>query len=92
MDVVQVVGAIVDELRDVVVDAGLGRLERRLARDRVGAAIGLAAHGVDEQDREQGDERDDEDDEHHRHALLLPDDGTPRHNGTSVVRRVTLVE
>ena len=67
----EVVQPVVHELRDVVVDAGLGSLEGRAAVDLVDAPVRLTAHLLDEDDADQRQHRADHDDEHHAEALLL---------------------
>jgi hypothetical protein len=72
VDVVDVVEAVVDDLRDVVLDARLRGLEGGAALHLLGAAVRLAARELEHRQPEQGEEGADEDDEHHRDALLVP--------------------
>ena len=67
-----VVEAVVDHLGHVVGDAGLGRLERCLTRDRLPAALDLALDRVDQGDGHEAQHGHHEDDEHEYDASLFP--------------------
>ena len=81
----EVVEPVVDELRDVVVDARLGGLERGAAVDLVHAACGLAADLVDEDDADERQHRGDDDHEHHAEALLLRETTPDAHDSPRMV-------
>ncbi len=88
MHIVEVVEAVVDELRDVVVDAGLGSLERGAAVDLMHAAIGLAAYLLDHDDAQECHHGADEHDEDHPDSLLLLDQSTLHHDSPLTVTLV----
>ena len=84
------VEAVLDELRGVVVDAGLGRLIGGLQLDRVIGVLFAAGHDARHRDcdhREQGDDRDDE---HQSLAVLAaePDTDTLEHQLSNAVPRI----
>ena len=91
-DVVEVVEVVVEELRGVAVDPGLGGLVGGVARGRLPARLRLARDQVGEADRERGEERDREDDQHHRLAGLVAQRPQEASHEGGVSRRVAVSE
>ena len=91
-DVVEVVKVVVEELRGVAVDPGLGCLVGGVARNGLPARLRLTRDQLGEADRERGEKPDRKDDQHHRLAGLVAQQPQEAFHEGGVSRRVAVSE